>query len=212
MNKAQIRSTAKARFRDTENAIYDDTDWSYYIDASDSEVQMAADWPWRKTLTRTITGFTGAETIALPANGLRVRSLFDTTNDAPLRPLYRWEDVQAMFPTHEDVGERGTPSFYYVGGGGLIYLFPRPDKDITYTLEYDAGGGPMADIDVPDYPEMYHHLLVDGALYRAYLDDGNPGQAEQYASRFTATLERMKVDLLGNLEGKNIPLRDDWWE
>lgn len=50
--------------------------------------------------------------------------------------------------------------------------------------------------DSPTFDSRWHNILVEGALYRAYLDDGAADQANVHKTEFTTQLEEMKADLL----------------
>lgn len=61
-------------------------------------------------------------------------------------------------------------------------------------------GTPIADLaaggDTPTFDSRWHNILVEGALYRAYLDDGAPDLAATHRTEFERQLTEMKADLL----------------
>lgn len=63
----------------------------------------------------------------------------------------------------------------------------------------------------PVFPEAYHDILIEAALAAAYLDDGNPGQAEVYEKRYARKLQGMKDAVLIGRTEANMPIRDTFW-
>ena len=63
----------------------------------------------------------------------------------------------------------------------------------------DAGTTPAdlaANGDSPTFDSRWHNILVEGALYRAYLDDGNAEQAGVHKTEFGTQLDDMRSALL----------------
>lgn len=79
-----------------------------------------------------------------------------------------------------------TPSFEY----GLI---PAPDK--AYSLIYEYYRTPVDLIlatDVPTIPERFRHIIVDGAMYYAYLFRNNSQDAQISLQKFTTGIKQLR--------------------
>lgn len=65
-----------------------------------------------------------------------------------------------------------------------------PFLDSSTPADLSAGS------DTPTFDSRWHNILVEGALNRAYLDDGNAEQAALHAAEFGRQLAEMKDALL----------------
>ena len=54
----------------------------------------------------------------------------------------------------------------------------------------------LAAADSPTFDSRWHHILIEGAMYRAYLDDGNAEQAGLHKAAFDTMLDSMRAALL----------------
>lgn len=73
--------------------------------------------------------------------------------------------------------EPGRPQVASVDDQGRLFIYPRADK--PYTLRYSYARAPqvlVADLDVPELPEMHHELIVYRALLKALNFDEAPNQ------------------------------------
>jgi len=80
-------------------------------------------------------------------------------------------------------------------------------------VEYFAGPANLlvSGSDVPVFPSQYHRLLVEGALARAYLDDGNDKWSTMHFDREAKLLAGMVNDLLGPRQQRFSQIVDDWY-
>lgn len=65
-----------------------------------------------------------------------------------------------------------------------------PFLDSSVPVDLVSGG------DSPVFDSRWHNILVEGAIYRAYLDDGNDAQAQVHKAEFATQLADMKAALL----------------
>lgn len=72
-------------------------------------------------------------------------------------------------------------------------IVPSPDQDYEivyeyYTSTYDLQGA----TDVPSIPEQYRHVIVDGAMYYAYMFRGNEQAANLSMNKFADGIKYMR--------------------
>jgi len=76
-------------------------------------------------------------------------------------------------------------------------IIPMPDKN--YDIEYEYYMAPT-DLeyfdDIPTIPENYRHVVVDGAMYYAYLFRDNVEQASMMLRKFEAGIAQMRSILV----------------
>ena len=81
---------------------------------------------------------------------------------------------------------------------GLEYvLSPAPDQAYTLVYEYYLTSVEMTDsTDVPKIPEIYRNVIIDGAMYYAYMFRGNTQDALVAKEKFKAGLKNMRIVLI----------------
>lgn len=183
MDFTTLKNSAAVRFRDPGKLVVDDTRWGEYVNAAYNEFYQVVRWPSRLTNTD-IALAAGEHIVTLTAD--QMAFLSDVYDSTAKRPLYLWPLVQDD-PEGWNTRQRlwletqdSEPIFYSISGLDL-FVFPA-SATIAHTIRVrhyqtdpvnlSAGG------DVPAIPTRFHEALVDGALYRAYLDDGDATGAE----------------------------------
>ena len=79
-----------------------------------------------------------------------------------------------------------TPSNEYV-------LYPTPDRDYELVYEYYTSSYDLQNVeDVPSIPEQYRHVIVDGAMYYAYMFRGNEQAAGMSQAKFIEGIKLMR--------------------
>lgn len=209
MDFTTMKTRCATRFRDPSNAIVAATEWGNYINDAKAEVDAASErWPWLEARATNVSLSAGTATVAIPGSGWYVLSILDSTNDQPLKPLGQWTTSDGMFPTEGET--TGSPQYYRVLGSN-IEVFPTPDATVVLHVTYlgaptelTAGG------DVPPFGSEFHRILVEGALAKAFLDDGNLEQGQAHAAVFQGLLAQMKATYLRNRGGGFAVLGDNW--
>jgi hypothetical protein len=133
-------------------------------------------------------------------NSFRIKENATFGNDTiKLRPLV-YEDylnrfVAQEYSTSDTV--RGVPSFV-VQTPSLEYIIsPVPDFNYEVVYEYFRISVDMQQpTDVPYIPERFKHIIVDGAMYHAYMFRGNEQSAAMAKSKFEEGLKRMRIILI----------------
>lgn len=211
MDLTKLRGRCKSRFRDTGNAIYSDAEWDDYLREAQQDVYSASPWwPFMEARTESISvdATTTEAGVILPGNVIRVDSVYDVTNEYSYSPLYGRTAHRYYFP--QPLQQRGLPTNYRLRSGALE-VYPLPSGTFQLSVDYHVTPQVMlSGTSVPPWPEAHHPILIPGALYRAYEDDGNYQAAEQFRVRFEQGLDRLKDDLLApRLEGYTLIPFDD---
>ena len=138
-----------------------DTRQGYLINRSYQEMAGAADYPW---LEATSTGVA-----PLSITDLRtIESVVDTTAQVRLAPLDRRHIMESDYT----LTTTGTPSWYYLTTGSTVAVYPANTTD-SLSVRYWKIPTDLTGSVEPGFPARFHHLIVDGAVYYAYLDSDN---------------------------------------
>lgn len=101
----------------------------------------------------------------------------------------------------EDESKRGLPMHVAQSPSYEYVVTPAPDQD--YEIVYEYYRIPV-DLnlysDVPSIPERFKHIIVDGAMYYAYMFRGNEQSASMSKSKFEEGLKRMRIILINRYE------------
>lgn len=193
MNVADLTTTCELRFRDTANAIVSEPLWLEYLNLSHVDVVTADPyWPFLESQTTSLVVSSGAGTVALPTDSLRVSAVYNATRDVALVPIDGRSEYRHWFPNADE--NLGTPQFYRLRGSTLE-VYPFADTATTLHVDYFVHPGALVSGE-PVFPEAYHRILVHGALAYAYEDDGQLQQADVHRAQFERLLQRMRMDLL----------------
>lgn len=101
----------------------------------------------------------------------------------------------------EDNSNSGIPNVVVQTPALEYALVPPPDK--AYTVLYEYYRVPVdldAHSDVPEVPERFQHVIVDGAMHYAYLFRGNTQDALVAKEKFTEGLKSMRSLLINRYD------------
>lgn len=208
MLRSTIRTRCETRFRDTGNNIYSDAEWNDYILDAEAMVYAASPyWPFHQTRNTALVVLANTGSVALP-DATRIDSVFNSTDNYLLQPLDGNVSPYLIYPDFETT--RSQPDHYRFWDGSLE-VYPWPSSDTTLYVDYRIAP-PLDNGDTaePAFPEVYHRILVPGALALAYEDDGNFEMARAQQERFEAGIQRMINDLLA-ARGESYPALTDAW-
>jgi hypothetical protein len=79
-------------------------------------------------------------------------------------------------------------------------VVPAPDQ--TYEVVYEYYRVPvdlLNDTDVPAVPERFKHVLIDGAMYHAYMFRSNEQAANLAKNKFEEGIKRMRTMLVNRV-------------
>lgn len=108
--------------------------------------------------------------------------------------------VDAEYNT-TDTGIRGVPYIVFRAPSQEYGLYPPPNA--AYTVIYEYYRLPFDLIlfdDVPNIPEQFRHVIVEGAMYHAYLFRGDTENAALSLQRFDAGIKNMRSLLINRYE------------
>lgn len=181
------RSVVNHVLRKTEFAAVSETTDSEFIGSNiDPIVERIKDWVnevyleicnsgyWRFLETEaSITTITGQEsyTIATDCQVDRIINIRETETPTYLSRI-DFKEIDKSYPDTTQT-QQGIPNSYYFVGNKL-YLFPIPSSEATIKYRYYKTVTELENpTDVPDIPECWKWVLVNGALIRAnqYLQD-----------------------------------------
>lgn len=92
-----------------------------------------------------------------------------------------WLDKYADSEYNSDTSTRGLPEYVVRTLSREFILYPAPDiaYDVVYEY-YNTAYDLINATDIPDFPEQYRHIIVDGAMYYVHQFRGDM-QASQLA-------------------------------
>lgn len=217
MNRLDLRNRCRSRFRDILVMVYDDTEWNTYLNEALADAVNASPWwPWAEQHSAVITVPKGSDQLGLTLqliDTVKIHSVWNRTDQVLLQPINREQAFQRYPVTGtRTTADEGVPMAYRTMGQ-LLYLYPTPEKATDLIVEYSTGDWPNMTTDeaVPPLPERYHPMLIDGALARAYTDDGNLDQSTTHQGRFDKSLANLMHEVLSGRSGNYPALIDNWW-
>lgn len=102
-------------------------------------------------------------------------------------------DKYADFEYNSSTGIRTTPRYVVRAPSRELLFVPAPDQSYEVVYEYYTTGVDMVKAaDVPTVPEQYRHVIVDGAMYYAYVFRGDIQAANISQSKFTDGIKYMR--------------------
>ena len=145
----------------------------------------------------------------LASDFLTVISMRDVTNSQGEYPL----ELVTILDVDQALQLSGRPDFYRLVSNE-VFVWPIPDAVYTYTMRYRSNCANLVnDNDSPEIPADYHLMLVDWALYRAFMggaDDEN--RSGFFLAQFNDQLNQMRRDLEVRSEDRNLQVTGtmDW--
>jgi hypothetical protein len=181
VNFAAMRNELAARgFDDISTARL-----GYYVNAGlrDVSVYNGNIWPWDITTT---TG-----TAPLTIAGLRnVLMVLDTTNNHELQAA----DVDALRAGDPTLTLSDVPFYWYMDGTSLG-VYPNPGG-VGLSVRYAALPTALSgDADTPAAPSIFHDLIVDAAVLRAYRDQDAWDLSNNAAQQWRSDMDAMAASI-----------------
>lgn len=195
MDLSTLQARCAFRYRDTTNRFVEADNWTDYLNEAYRDVASAEPyWPFLESQDTSLSVAAGTGTVTLPADAWKVSAVYNDTDSVPLVPIPGRSQYRQWF--RDPSNSLGTPQFYRLRGN-ILEVYPWPASATTIHVDIAT---PPADLalgtDEPVFPEHYHHILVMGALAKAYEDDGDPRWASSYQARYERLLADMRRDLL----------------
>lgn len=188
--------------------------YSHAKDAVNSAIQdinqTHTEWPFNYQ-TQNDTLVVGQTRYAFPANtklvdldSFRVQFSSTFNNSTEKLQIISYEEYLERFVDQEyntDTSLRNVPRYVFRAPNLQYGLSPAPDQTYTLTYEYYLNTTDMSDYDdVPTIPEVYRHVIIDGAMYYAYMFRGNTQDALVAKDKFMQGIKNMRIILMNRYD------------
>jgi hypothetical protein len=111
-----------------------------------------------------------------------------------------YEDYLDRYIDHEyttDTNKRTVPTFVFQTPSLEYGVVPAPDQAYELLYEYYRIPVDLESYDnVPDIPERFRHVIVDGAMFYAYMFRGNEQSANIAKQKYEEGIKRMRSMLV----------------
>jgi hypothetical protein len=187
-------STAVGFYEDVKNAI----------NSSIQDInQEHFEWPFNHSkdeliLTAGTTRYaypTDAKTIDM--DSFRIKKNSTLGNDTVKLQILSYEEYLEKYLDQEytsDTSVRDTPSHVFRAPSLEFGVVPCPDKAYTLVYEYYRNTVDLIKYDdVPDIPEIFRHVIHEGAMYYAYLFRSNEQSAALAKQKFDRGVKNMRM-------------------
>jgi hypothetical protein len=144
------------------------------------------------------------DTRTIDMDSFRIK--FDETLDSNTVKLkvISYEEYLEKYVDQEyntDTSLQGPPQYVFRAPGMEFGVVPAPDKDYEIVYEYYRINVSLLNAtDVPAIPEIYRHVIVEGAMYYAYMFRSNEQAAVIAKSKFEQGIKNMRSILINRYE------------
>ena len=177
------------------------------VNASIQEIdQEYPQWPYNHieqedTLTSGITRYSfPTDTTVIDFDSFRVKESDTLNNRTQKLKLLSYEEYLENFIDQEytsDTSLYSVPVFVAKAPALEYVLSPAPDKAYTVVYEYYATSVNLIEpTDTSKIPEIYRNVIIDGAMYYAYMFRGNTQDAMVSKDKFKDGLKNMRIALI----------------
>ena len=167
------------------------------------------DWPFNHVIAED-TLSVGITRYAFPSDAstidfdtFRIKADSTLGNDTVKLSIMQYEDYleRAVDQEYSNDTSKLTVPKNIVHAPSLEWLVvPAPDQ--TYDVVYEYYRVPvdlLNDTDVPAVPERFKHVLIDGAMYHAYMFRSNEQAANLAKNKFEEGIKRMRTMLVNRV-------------
>lgn len=188
--------------------------YSHAKDAVNSAIQdinqTQTEWPFNYQ-TQDDTLVVGQTRYPYPANtklvdmdSFRVQFSASLNNTTEKLQLISYEEYLQRYVDQEyntDTSLRNLPRYVFRAPNLQYGVSPAPDQAYTLTYEYYLNTTDLSAYDdVPVIPEMYRHVIIDGAMYYAYMFRGNTQDAVVAKDKFMQGIKNMRIILINRYD------------
>jgi len=177
------------------------------VNASIQEIdQEYTQWPYNyveqeDTVTSSITRYSfPTDATLIDFDSFRIKESATLNNRTQKLKLLSYEEYLETFVEQEytlDTSLYSVPVFVSKAPGLEYVLSPAPDQNYTLVYEYYAGSVNLIDpTDTSKIPEIYRNVIIDGAMYYAYMFRGNTQDALVSKDKFKDGLKNMRIALI----------------
>lgn len=141
----------------------------------------------------------------LDFNTFRIKRNSTFGNETVLLKTMDYEEYLGKYVDDEyntaDTSIRSIPRYIIRAPGNQFIVYPSPDQD--YELVYEFYSLPVDLIlysDVPDVPEAYRHIIVDGAMYYIQIFRNDNESANMSLNKFREGIKNMRAIYINRYE------------
>jgi len=139
-------------------------------------------------------------TSSIDYNSFRIKKDDALGNATTKLNVLTYEEYLKRFVDQEyttDTGTRGLPLYVIQAPSEEYLVSPAPDQAYTLVFEYYTIPTDLSLYsDVPTIPERFKHVIIDGAMYHAYMFRGNEQSAAISKQKFDEGIKRMRTILI----------------
>lgn len=166
------------------------------------------EWPFNH-VTQTDTLVAATTRYAFPAtmktadmDSFRIKASVALGNTTSRLSVISYEDYLDRFVDQEyDTDKVNLPRYVFRTPDLHYGLVPAPDKAYEVVYEYYSLPVDLVNTtDVPSIPEQFRNIIVDGAMYHAYLFRGNTQDAMQMMDKFKRGMDQMRTIYINRYE------------
>lgn len=180
--------------------------YSFAKDAVNSSVrhinQEEFEWPWNH-VEETETLVPGTVRYGFPydakninMNTFRIRRNQSLNVSTTKLKILAYEEYLEKFSDSEyntGADNRSTPSYVVRAPSREFIVYPNPDKAYELTYEYYRDAYDLENsTDVPNLPEQYRYVIVDGAMYYVYQFRGDTQAAQLSLGKFQQGIKHLR--------------------
>jgi hypothetical protein len=180
--------------------------YSFAKDAVNSSIrhinQEEFEWPWNH-VEQTELLLAGTARYSFPIdskninmNTFRIKrdpALNTSTQKLKVLAYEEYLDKYADSEYNLESGNRSTPYFVARAPSREFVLYPNPDKDYELVYEYYKDNSDLErPTDIPNLPQQYRHVIVDGAMYYVYQFRGDTQAAQLSFNKFEQGIKHLR--------------------
>jgi len=180
--------------------------YSFAKDAVNSSIrhiqQEEYEWPWNHVEQEEVL-LAGEVRYSFPydaktinMNSFRIKrndSLGVDTVKLKVLSYEEYLDKYADYEYNSSTGGRTVPHFIVRAPSRELLVVPAPDKAYELIYEYYTIGFDLElHSDVPNLPEMYKYVIVDGAMYYVYQFRGDMQAAQMAMQKFEQGIKQLR--------------------
>jgi hypothetical protein len=183
-----------AHIKDAVNAAIRDINHTHY------------EWPFNHILAEeTLTA--GTTRYAFPSDAstidfdtFRIKEDATLANETVRLTIITYDDYLQRYVDQEystDSGKRDVPSYVFHAPSLEWCVVPAPDQ--AYEIAYEYYRIPVdlsSATDVPSIPERFKQVILDGAMYHAYMFRSNEQAASLAKTKFDEGIKKMRILLI----------------
>lgn len=172
--------------------------------------QQQFEWPFNhveqeETLTAGVTRYafpTDLRTIDMDSFRIKFNDALDS--DTVKLKVLNYDEYLERYVDQEyntDTSLQGPPQYVFRAPGMEFGVVPTPDKayEIVYEF-YRTNVSLINATDVPAIPEVYRHVIIEGAMYYAYMFRSNEQAAVIAKAKFEQGIKNMRTILINRYE------------